>query len=163
LYRLFAIPIEVAGDALEKKMKPTSHVENVQRTRRKKGRKETVENPSPRMIKAIADRARRAAETDAKEPTLSSLWEALLDANMENEAEGERLLPIVKDAHRGNIRFFLSKFAGALGRNVGEAIQWSKPENLELVKPLLSSYNVIALCIIVSAGLCAMSDLTPFA
>jgi hypothetical protein len=59
----------------------------------------------------------------------------------------------------GHIRF--SKFAGALGRNVGEAIQWSKPENLGLVKRLLSSYKVTALCIIVSAGLYATSDLTP--
>src|SRR5258708_18669145 len=54
--RLFAIPIEVAGDALEKKMKDNldSHVENVQKTRRKKGRKTSVENPSPKKTKAIA-------------------------------------------------------------------------------------------------------------
>jgi hypothetical protein len=161
--RLFAIPIEVAGDALEKKMKGNldSHVENVQRTRRKKGKKENVENPSPRTTKAIADWARRAAETDAEEPTLSSLWEALLDAIMDDEADGERLLSIVKDAQPGDIRFFLAKFAGAPGRRLGEAAQWSRLESLGLVKRLLSSYNVITLCIIVSVGLYAINDLAP--
>ncbi|MGJ5175270.1 hypothetical protein ACQR16_10145 [Bradyrhizobium oligotrophicum] len=161
--RLFAIPIEVAGDALEKKMKGNldRHVENVQRTRRKKGKKESVENPSPRTTRAITEWARRAAETDAEEPTLSSLWEALLDAIMDDEADGERLLSVVKASQPGDICFFLAKFARAPGRRIGEAAQWSRLENLGLVKRWLSSYNVITLCIILSVGLYAINDLAP--
>lgn len=162
--RLFAIPIEVAGDALEKKMKGNldSHVENVQKTRRKKGKKDSLENPSLKTTRAIIDWSRRAAEVDADEPSLASLWEALLDAILDDEAEGEKLLALVRDAQPGDIRFFLAKFADAPGRRVGEAAWWNRLENLGLVKRLLSSYNVITLCIVVAVGLYAINDLAPY-
>jgi hypothetical protein len=161
--RLFAIPIEVAGDALEKKMKGNldSHVGNVQKTRRKKGKRESVENPSPKTTRAIADWARRAADVDADEPSLASLWEAVLDAIMDDEVEGEKLLALVKDGQPGDIRFFLAKFARAPGRRIGEVAQWNRLDNLGLVKRLLSNYNVITLCIVVAVGLYAINDLAP--
>jgi hypothetical protein len=168
--RLFAIPIEVAGDALEKKLKTNldSHVENVQMTRRKKGKKENVENPSLKTTRAIAEWARRAAEIDTEERDLSSLWEALLDAIMDDAAEGERLLAIVKEAQPSDIRFFLARFVdspprfgGVFGRMSAEPGQWGRLEGLGLVGRILPANGLATLCIIAAVALYTIDDLAP--
>lgn len=113
LDRLFALPIEAIGDALEKKMKGNldSHVDAVRKKRRNKAKKETIENPSIKTAKALAAWAAGAAEVGPDEQELSAVWRALLDAIMEEKDEADALLRIVRDARSADIRFFILRFA----------------------------------------------------
>jgi hypothetical protein len=161
--RLFAIPIEVAGDALEKKLKGNldEHVENVQKARRRKGKKDNLDNPSVKTTRAIADWARRAAEIDVEEVEPSSLWEALLDAIMDDEVRGERLLAIVRNAQPDDIRLVLARYAGAPGRVSVNPGQWGRLEDLGLVGRLLPAAGLAFLCMGTALLLYIINDFAP--
>lgn len=105
--RLFSIPIEVLGDTLEKKMKGNvdAHVEAVQKKRKKRGKNEKIDDPSPKVTRTIADWAINASGVEPEDKDMSALWEAVLDAIMDDEDEGEQLLKIVKEANRSDIRY----------------------------------------------------------
>lgn len=110
--RLFAIPIEALGDAWERKIKGNldSHVEKVQKSRKKRGKKEKIDEPSLKITRVVADWASNATDVQPDDKDMSALWEALLDAIMDDENEGEQLLKIVSEAQRSDIRFFLWRF-----------------------------------------------------
>jgi hypothetical protein len=119
--RLFAIPIEALGDAWEKKIKGNldSHVETVQKSRKKRGKKEKIDDPSLKLTRTMSDWAFNAADVGPEDKDMSALWQAILDAIMDDEDEGEQLLRIVKEAKRSDVRLFLRRFGVVEGLSVG--------------------------------------------
>jgi hypothetical protein len=113
LDRLVALPVEALGDYVEKKLKGNvdSHVEAVQKKRRKKGKKENVENPSVKTTKRIASWAESASEVDPEEKDFSALWRALLNEILDEKDDAEDLMAIVKNARASDIRYFLECYA----------------------------------------------------
>jgi hypothetical protein len=168
LDRLLALPIETLGDIVERKMKVNleSHVEIVQRQRRKKGKKETLEDPSVQTAKVIAEWAAEAGRAGAEDAELTAMWRAILDEIIDGGDDGEELLRIVKSIPTSSIRHFLKLFAEhrrieSLGRVVDAThidvlrssglvrrlfrIEWFRTALYVIVMLILSQYVVPAI------------------
>ena len=111
--KLISIPLEALGDKIEKKMKSNvdAHVEAVQETRKKRGKKKSVDDPSIRTTMNIGEWASIAAEIDPSEETLSAVWRSILDQILDDQDTASELLQIVKRSRPSDIRTFIDRFA----------------------------------------------------
>ncbi len=144
LDRVLSIPLHALADLFDKVFNRNvdSHVSKVQGTRKKKGKKEKVDF-SVKSTRLLADWVLRAGEVDPSQAELSAIWEAILDAIMDDEDQGEQLLKTVREARPSDIRFFLRRFAGAKGSSLGEGGEFSRLEALGLVNRIFSLSAVI--------------------
>jgi len=115
LDRLIATPIEALADSLERKLKANidSHVEAVRKKRRKRGKTETISDPSVKMTKALGEWATSASEIDPEEQELSALWRSVLDEILEGREDADDLLRAVKALANSDILFFIRVYTKA--------------------------------------------------
>lgn len=77
--------------------------------RKAKGKRESIQDPSVKTTKRLAEWAAAASEVEPEDIELSAMWRSILDSILDSEDESEQLLRVVKALPGSDIRIFLNQ------------------------------------------------------